>query len=78
MDELVTGRPASVVTYFGGYAAAIQAGDRRVHIFHDGDRETFCEMTDKCGYGTPRSVGQHFRRSCEECFREAQKERRDV
>lgn len=78
MDERrLAERPANLVTYFGGYASAIQEGDRRVHIFRDGDRETFCGLVERCGYGTPRIVGQFDRRSCETCFRVAQKERRD-
>jgi hypothetical protein len=70
-------RPKNLVTYFGGYASGIQAGDRRVHILRDGERETFCGIADRCGYGTPAVVGQLSRRSCEDCFREAREVRRD-
>lgn len=72
-----TSRPHNLVSYFGGYASGIQAGDRRVHIFRDGDRETFCGLVERCGYGTPGVVGQLSRRSCEVCFRESQEARRD-
>jgi hypothetical protein len=71
-------RPANVVTYFGGYASAIMDGDRRVHIFRDDDLLTFCGLAARLSYGVPRTVGQHSRTSCEDCFAMSQEARRDI
>lgn len=75
---MVTDRPANLVTYFGNYASAIRSGDRYVHIFRDGDRETFCGVVGDLAFGTPRIVGQHSRSSCMSCFADCQQVRRDV
>lgn len=71
-------RPNNCVTYFGGYAAAICDGDRRVHIFRDDELATFCGVAARLTYGTPRVVGQRLRVQCEGCFHEAQGVRRDL
>ena len=74
----MTTRPSNVVTYFGDYASALVAGDRRVHIFMDGDELTFCHLpVEGLEYGTPVSVGQRSRVSCQQCFALCQKVRRD-
>lgn len=69
-------RPSSRVSYFGGYQAAMHDEWIHVHIFRDGDRETFCGLTDGLRYGTVREVARAHR-GCEECFKLAQEERRD-
>jgi len=76
--DLRTKRQKNLVTYFGGYAAALMDGDSRVHIFEDDDFATFCGLAARLSYGIPRTVGQPQRHSCEECFQLAQEVRRDV
>lgn len=77
MTELVTRRPRNVVTYFGGYASAMHDDWVHVHILRDGDRETFCGLTDGLRHGTPKEVGRAHK-MCETCLDAAQEARRDV
>jgi hypothetical protein len=67
-------RPSNIVTYFGGLASAIEPGTADVHIFKDGDRETFCGLADprRLTYGTPRTVGAPHRHLCLFCIAAAQ------
>lgn len=78
MTPRASHRPKNLVTYFGGYASAILEGNRGVHIYREGDLETFCGLAARLSYGTPRVVGQHSRVSCGDCFRDAQEARRDA
>lgn len=61
-------RTVNVVTYFGDYASAILEDSNVVHIYQDGDMETFCGLAARLSYGTP----------CEDCFLDCQEVRRDV